>query len=308
MSAVHSRHALQTEGERQMLRTQIVAAIGYARGNALDEIMREIWSRYSAGQFTEDEAGKLSTLAHERRLALRGSGQGAFNLVMPPPPTRCPTPVRRHSHFKGRSELRMWQPTSRQEVQKILLAAKRYELAERQKGERSGPLGSVAIEVLEFFVNLVDFRTGRLEPSITTIMGKVRRSRDSVVRALKALRAHGFLDWLRRYEPTGREGPGPQVQQASNAYRLSLPEKAVRLLGRFGKPSPSPDDHVVAQETRVNELHAYMRTLSLEKLALFETGDNALGLALARLGNSLQQRESAQQTESLSNNYLQIKT
>ena len=100
---------------------------------------------------------------------------------------------------------------------------------------------------MEFFVNLVDFRTGRLEPSIDTIMGKVRRSRDAVVRALKALRAHGFLDWLRRYEPTGNEGRGPQVQQASNAYRLSLPEKALRLLGRFGKAPPPPDDHVASQ-------------------------------------------------------------
>ena len=174
-----------------MLRTQIAAAIGCARRNALDEIMREVWTRHGAGQLSDDEAGELSTLAHERRAALRGSGQGTFSLVMPPPPARCPTPVRRDSYFKGRSEVRIWRPTNRQEVQKVLLAAKRYELAERQKGERTGPLGSVAIEVLEYFVNLVDFRTGRLEPSIDTIMGKVRRSRDAVVRALKALRTHG---------------------------------------------------------------------------------------------------------------------
>src|SRR5690606_20449186 len=198
----------------------------------------------------------------------------------------------------GRSEGRIWRPTNRQDVQKILLAAKRYELAERQKGERTGPLGSVAIEVLEFFVNLVDFRTGRLEPSIDTIMGKVRRSRDAVVRALKALRAHGFLDWLRRYEPTGNEGRGPQVQQASNAYRLSLPEKALRFLGRFGKAPPPPDDYSHAQEVRAAELDAYRKALPLDELALFEAGDNPLGRALAALGNALQKRESARQTES----------
>ncbi len=291
-----------------MLRTQIAAAIGCARGNALDEIMREVWTRHGAGQLSDDEAGELSTLAHERRAALRGSGQGTFSLVMPPPPARCPTPVRRHSHFKGRSEGRIWRPTNRQEVQKVLLAAKRYELAERQKGERTGPLGSVAIEVLEFFVNLVDFRTGRLEPSLDTIMGKVRRSRDAVVRALKALRAHGFLDWLRRYEPTGREGSGPQVQQASNAYRLSLPEKALRLLGRFGKAPPPPDDHVAAQAARAAELDAYRKALSLDELARFEAGDTALGQALAALGKSLQERESAKQTESPSDLYLRGQT
>jgi hypothetical protein len=291
-----------------MLRTQIAAAIGCARANALDQIMREVWTRYSAGQLTEDEAGQLSTLAQERRAAWRGSGQAALGLVMPPPPARCPTPVRRHSHFKGRSEGRIWRPTNRQEVQKVLLAAKRYELAERQKGERTGPLGSVAIEVLEFFVNLVDFRTGRLEPSLDTIMGKVRRSRDAVVRALKALRAHGFLDWLRRYEPTGREGSGPQVQQASNAYRLSLPEKALRLLGRFGKAPPPPDDHVAAQAARVAELDAYRKALPLDELALFEAGDNPLDRAFAALGKSLQERESAKQTESPSQSTIAMRT
>ena len=137
-----------------MLRTHIAAAIGCARGNVLDEIMREVWTRHGAGQLAEDEAEQLSTLAQERRAALRGSGQGTFSLVLPPPAERCPTPVRRRSHFKGRSEGRIWRPTNRQEVQKVLLAAKRYELAERQKGERTGPLGSVAFEVLEYFVNL----------------------------------------------------------------------------------------------------------------------------------------------------------
>jgi len=291
-----------------MLRTQIAAAIGCARGNALDEIMREVWTRYSAGQLTEDEAGQLSTLAQERRAAWRGSGQAALGLVMPPPSAGCPTPVRRNSHLKGRSEGRIWRPTSRQEVQKVLLAAKRYELAERQKGERTGPLGSVAIEVLEYFVNLVDFRTGRLEPSLDTIMGKVRRSRDAVVRALKALRAHGFLDWLRRYEPTGREGSGPHVQQASNAYRLSLPEKALRLLGRFGKAPPPPDDPVAAQAARAAELDAYRKALPLDEMALFEVGDNPLGWALAALGTSLQERESAKQTESLSQSIITMQT
>ena len=291
-----------------MLRTHIAAAIGCARGNALDEIMREIWTRHGAGQLSDNEAGELSAQAHERRAVLRGSGQGTFGLVMPPPPERCPTPVRRHSHFKGRSEARIWRPTNRQEVQKVLLAAKRYELAERAKGERTGPLGSVAIEVLEFFVNLVDFRTGRLEPSLDTIMGKVRRSRDAVVRALKALRAHGFLDWLRRYEPTGNEGRGPQVQQASNAYRLSLPEKALRLLGRFGKAPPPPDDHSHAQEVRAAELNAYRKALPLDERGLFEAGDTPLGRALAALGKSVMKRESAKQTESPSGLSLSLKT
>ena len=288
-----------------MLRTQIAAAIGCARGHALDEIMREVWTRYSAGQLTEDEAGELSTQAHERRHGSGGSGQTAFSLVMPPPAPRCPTPVRRQSHFKGRSEGRIWRPTTRKDVQAILKAAEIYnEAGLRQKGERSGPLGSVALDVLRLFVNLIDYRTGRLEPAISTIMDRLGRSRDTVVRALKNLRAHGFIDWLRRYEPTGNEGRGPQVQQASNAYRLSLPEKARQFLGRFGKAVPLPDDLAAEQEARAADLDAYRKSLPLDELALFEAGDNPLGRALAALGNAVKKRESDKQTESLSHLYL----
>ena len=86
-----------------MLRTQIAAAIGCARRHALDDIMREIWTRHGDGQLTDDEAGQLSTLAYERRVALQGSGQSIFSLVMPPPAEKCPTPVRRHSHFNRHS-------------------------------------------------------------------------------------------------------------------------------------------------------------------------------------------------------------
>lgn len=290
-----------------MLTEQIAAAIGCARGHALDEIMREIWTRHGARQLNDDEAGQLSGLAYKRWTALEKVDRSVHGFFMPSQAERKRIPVRRQSHFKGRSEGQIWRPTTRQETQKVLLAAKRYELAKRQKGKRNGPLGAVAIEVLEYFVNLVDFRTGRLDPSLETIMSKVRRSRDAVVRALKALREHGFLDWLRRYELTGNES-GPQVQQASNAYRLSLPERALQCLGRFGKAPPPPDDHVQAEAERKAVIEAYRARLDISERALFDLGDNPLGQALARLGRSLQKRESAKQTESPSNSILYRKT
>ena len=291
-----------------MLRTQIAAAIGCARGNALDEIMREVWTRYSAGQLTEEDAGQLSTLAQERRAAWRGSGQVGLGLVMPPA-ERCPTPVRRHSHIRGRSEGRIWRPTTRKDVQAILKAAEIYnEAGLHEKGERSGPLGSVALDVLRLFVNLIDFRTGRLEPSITTIMDRLGRSRDTIVRALKNLRAHGFIDWLRRYEPTGNEGRGPQVQQTSNAYRLSLPEKARQFLGRFGKAPPPPADHGQDQQAWSEAIDAYKTTLPLDERTQLDTGDSPLGKALVMLAKSVMKRESDNQTESPSHLYLKGRT
>ncbi|MBB3811514.1 helix-turn-helix domain-containing protein [Pseudochelatococcus contaminans] len=292
-----------------MLRTQIAAAIGCARGNALDEIMREVWTRYGAGQLTEDEAGQLSALAYERRNSWQGSGQTALGLVFPPPAERCPTPVRRRSHFKGRSEGQIWRATTRKDVQAILKAAEIFnEAGLHEKGERSGPLGSVALDVLRLFVNLIDFRTGRLEPAITTIMDRLGRSRDTIVRALKNLRAHGFIDWIRRYEPTGNEGRGPQVQQASNAYRLSLPEKARQFLGRFGKAPPPPADHGQDQRAWSEQIDAYRQTLPLDERTQLDVGDSPLGQALVRMAKSFVKRESDNQTESPSSSILYVKT
>lgn len=206
-------------------------------------------------------------------------------------------PVRRHSRLAGRCEGVFWRPTDRQTTRQIVLAARRYELAGRKAGARSGPLGYVALEVVELLANLVQYRTGRLDPSIDYLMRKLRRSRDAIVRALKALRAHGFLDWLRRYVPTGAER-GPQVQQTSNAYRLSLPRRALQLLG--GRP-PVPDDFAHRQEARAAMIEEHRASLSLAELPLFDMGaGDDLAQALSRLGKLVQERESAKRTESRS--------
>lgn len=212
---------------------------------------------------------------------------------------RARVPVRRHSYRCGQYETRFWKKISRQEVRHILLAAKRYELVLRRRGRRSGPLGSVAIEVLEYFANLVDFRTGRLEPSIDTLMRRLKRSRDAIVRALKNLRAHGFLDWLRRYVPIDNDGRGPQVRQASNAYRLSLPERAKQILGWHGDPPPLPEDCEHANEVRQAELEQHGKSLSDEGPDLSGIEDDGLRQSLALLGRNVK-RESARQAESRS--------
>jgi hypothetical protein len=212
-------------------------------------------------------------------------------------PRRTHEPVRKHSNPAGRCEGVFWRRTSRQEARQIVLAARRYEVTGKAAGSRNGPLGGVALEVLDYLANRIDYRTGRLEPSLDTMMRVLRRSRDAIVRALKALRAHGFVDWLRRYVPTGNES-GPQVQQTSNAYRLSLPARALRLLGRFGQPAPLPDDYSHRQEIEAAEIEAHKATLASDELALFVVGDNPLGQALAALGRSIKKRESAKRSES----------
>lgn len=214
-------------------------------------------------------------------------------------------PVRRNSRMAGREGV-FWRPVSRKEVSAIILAAEKFELstkrAGRGGGRHNGALGPVAIEILRLFRNIVDFRTGRLDPSIDYLMDRLERSRAAIVRALKALRDHGFLDWLRRYVPTGGEGArGPQVQQTSNAYRLSLPKRAAAAIARYFRPVPVPDDVAQAEAERAAEIEAHKATLTLSELPLFEVEDEGLAAVLSRLGASIaakKERESHRETES----------
>ncbi len=225
--------------------------------------------------------------------------------------TRARHPVRRGSRLVGSCEGAWWRRTDRQEVRRVLLAARRYELAARERGRRNGPLGHVALEVLELLANLVSYRSGRLEPAIVYLMRRLRRSKDAVVRALAALRAHGFLDWLRRHEKVELvEGPGPRVRQVSNAYRLSLPPRAARLLGhwlgpevlegtrggaRLASGAPLPDDVVQEREERAAWMREHKAGLPLAELPLLAVEDDRLARVLGELGRAVEARARAAQ-------------
>lgn len=215
---------------------------------------------------------------------------------------RTHEPIRRQSHLKGREGV-FWRPVKRTDLDQIMIAAVKYDMAGKQPGKRNGPLGQVALQVLALLANKINRKTGQLDPSIDYLMGKLHRSRDAIVRALKALREHGFLDWLRRYVPTGIEGNGPKVQQTSNAYRLSLPARALRLLGRFAQPAPLPDDFTHARALRSAQIDEHLADAHPVDRAVFAVEDEGLAAALAALGHAIfrgNKRESAEQTESQS--------
>jgi hypothetical protein len=180
----------------------------------------------------------------------------------------------------------MWSPFNKSDVGRYMRAAELYERVSRPKGRRQGILGHVGLEVLRELLRLVDFSTGRLEPSIDYLQARLKRSRAAVVRALKALRFAGFLDWIRRYDATGHVGRGVQVKQISNAYRLSLPKAAERLLGLFGRPAPLSADLAHASAERAQQIKSWM----------FE--DSPLGAAFAAWGLIVGKRESASRSES----------
>lgn len=206
-------------------------------------------------------------------------------------------PVRRGSHRRGRCESPLWCRTNRRETGRILLSAKTFDREKKRFGHPAGPLGHAGLQVLEYLINVIDHATGRLEPSISRIAKKIGRCRATVVKALKALRQHGFLDWLRRYEETGCEGGGPRVRQVTNAYRLMLPAWAARRLGVKGQSPPIPDDIAQEQGDQQAQLEAWMAALPLDELARVKVENDVLGRLLAVMGQHIQQRESTAWSE-----------
>ncbi len=199
---------------------------------------------------------------------------------------RTGQPVRRDSYNVGEREARWYRPVARASVGARLLAAERYELRAKVKGRKNGAFGHVGLEVLKLLYRTVCFKTGRLEPSLDWMMLKLRRSRAAIVRALAALQRHGFIDWIRRTEPTEIEGPGPQVRQISNAYRLLEP--ACPKGGHLAdQPPPVPDDHAHAVETAAAERATMVASLASAEYVAATIGDDSLAVSLFRLACSL---------------------
>jgi len=219
--------------------------------------------------------------------------------MSPAPVRRTYQPVRRKSHLKGREGV-FWRPTSREDLGRIMQAAIRYDLAGKRHGQRNGPLGPVGLQVLGLMAHKINRKTGQLDPAITYIMATLKRSRDAIVRALEALEDHGFLDRMRRYVATGNE-TGPQLKQTSNAYRLSLPARALRLLGWRSAPAPMPDDFAHHQVQRAAQRDALMADMHPVDRAVANVENEGLAAVLASLGHAIflkKERESAERSES----------
>lgn len=169
---------------------------------------------------------------------------------------RTGQPVRRNSYKVGARESRFWTPFDRREFNARMRAAEDHDRKNKQPGKRNGPIGHVGLEVYRELMRRIGWKDGRLEPSIATICGWLNRSVDAVTKALARLKAEGFLDWIRRFEPVENPDPfGPQVKQATNAYRLTLPKAAAEFVRRLmRKPTEAQRD---AAELRDREARAH---------------------------------------------------
>ena len=113
----------------------------------------------------------------------------------------------------------------------LLKTAEEYDLVGKQQG-RWAPLGEFARRVLKELLALVDFKTGRLDPSYRRLMERTGFARSTIASALRRLRIHGWLDWVRRTRVVDGEA-GPERKQTSSAYTFPLTGLPGRVRQRF---------------------------------------------------------------------------
>lgn len=183
---------------------------------------------------------------------------------------RTGQPVRRNSYAAGEREARVWRPiadgkcrNARRWIGAVMRAARRFERESMEPGKRNGALGHIGLEVLEELFRLVDYRTGRLDPAVSTIAANIKRSYKAVHAALKRLAAAGFLEWIRRTERTDNEGEyGPQVRQISNAYGFRLPERVAKMVRQILGNAPPPEDALWRKEDHAADSAAMLASVT----------------------------------------------
>jgi hypothetical protein len=220
---------------------------------------------------------------------------------------RSGQPVWRNSYTVGQVEDRVWKPINggtmrggKRWTAALLKAAKQFEIRTRAKrrkvepGTRNGDLGEVGIEVLEFLYSSVDYATGRLDPAIRTIADAIGRAYSAVHEALKRLRQHGFIHWMRRSKPVEDPQPGgQQVEQASNAYALLCPKAMQGWLGRLFRKAPAPACEADRRKRERAEFEAMLEKLTAQdRHTLTWNGDTLLGEVLRRVAAGVDARES----------------
>lgn len=167
-------------------------------------------------------------------------------------------------------------------------------MEKRAKGKRWGPLTPIDVRIFEVLVfRAMTWRTGKLDWSYVQIATAVRRSKQTVAESLRRLSDQGWLAWIRRFEPAddsagpgGERRRGPQIKQATNAYRVMLPKKALAWLDkrRRLKAGPPPVDHEHARSQRADEIR------DMERFAQAEASP-AIRRAEAKIADQRRRRE-----------------
>ena len=202
----------------------------------------------------------------------------------PNPQTCAPWPVWRGS-IAGPVR---FAPVSRKAAAKLWHKARRWDRETRQPGRHGGIIGRTALAALyALLFDFLNYRTGRLDPSLDAIAAKAGCCRRAVVDALARLRDLGLLAWQRRCEET-RDAEGRfRLRQRTNAYGL-LPPSQWR--GYRDPEPPLPDPTTLGAPERVADpmeaaVAEIMQGPRKAVVAALEADPNdRLAMALAALG------------------------
>lgn len=170
----------------------------------------------------------------------------------------------------------------------IMQAARRFSwesMRARAKGKRRGALTDIDVQILEAMIFVfMDWKTGRLEPTYAAIAAKTGRGRATIAASLARLEKAGLLERMRRFKRIeGADGQKtPQVEQAPNAYRVSLPQRLAALIGVGRRRAPPPEDH---------EHAAIAALIQRDVHETEDTGKPTMGAALERLEQGIHQRD-----------------
>lgn len=217
-------------------------------------------------------------------------------------------PVRRSSYDAGDRRAQVFQPIGAGDpgsalrwCDKLVQTAREFDRVHKEHGRRLGPLGDSALVLLETIVRrCLDFASGRCEPAIETLMRYTRYARATVVAALRRLKRHGFLAWVRRTVRTDNApGEGPQVRQISNAYFFDLTRLAGEVRARFrqllgGRAALAEEAREAERRRALSEAVASAPPSTVGTILAGST-DPALAAVLDRLGKALEEREAQAQ-------------
>jgi hypothetical protein len=181
-------------------------------------------------------------------------------------------------------------PMSRKQMAIAIERAEDFERNTRQPGRQDGAVSRNGLAVLRAFRKIVNYTTGRLDPSIATIARWANISVRSVLRGLAKLRAAGLVTWQRRCSES-IEGGRFTLRQESNAYAIQ-PDSHWR---GYRAPPPPPPPHALEWGARPALPPALQATAELrgasrdDVLRVLESDPDKGGLAaaLARLGRAL---------------------
>ncbi len=140
-------------------------------------------------------------------------------------------------------------------------------------------LRRVDLDVLAGLLHWLDFKTGRLFPSMETIASAAGCHRNSVIGALRRLSANGLISWVRRSIATDNVGQfAPQREQTSNAYYFEHRQRmAPRVWQRYCQI-------LAAKVRRLGARPASVPAEAPSEVAMPVPSDPGLRAALSRLG------------------------